>query len=129
MSDYIPTTGEVRIAHWKGTAFRSADHVREDAAFDRWLAEHDRKKQAQAWEEGYENGYKRATATVSSDVPANPYQQGAEQVSENLDRAGYWLKDEWHTMTLDELRVVTECLFDELVIVRAEIDALKAENK
>lgn len=37
--DYTPTTGEVRRAYWRGTALRSADHVREDAAFERWLAE------------------------------------------------------------------------------------------
>lgn len=49
MSDYTPTTEEVRRAHWLGTAMRSTDHLRENAVFDRWLAE----VKAQVWEEGY----------------------------------------------------------------------------
>ena len=53
--DYTPTTEEVRKDYWIGTAFsknamRTSDKIREEAAFDRWLAE----VKAQAWQEGWD---------------------------------------------------------------------------
>ena len=73
MTDYTPTTGEVRRSYWRGTALRSSDHSREDAAFDRWLANVvPEEAKAQAWEEGYANGYAYAHTQNKLDGH-NPY--------------------------------------------------------
>ena len=76
MSDYTPTTAEIRKNYWIGTAFskdamRTADKIMEYEAFDRWLAE----VKADAWEEGMYAG----KADDYFGDPDNPYRQGVDQ--------------------------------------------------
>lgn len=78
MSDFR-TTEQIARMYSYAYAWRSEDG--EDQAdlsdmrnkqaeeFHAWLAEHDREKQAQAWEEG-------ATAQFCDVDPVNPYRQG-----------------------------------------------------
>lgn len=68
MTDYTPTTNEVRKRYSRGYL---TEHVQQ---FDRWLAERDRKKQAQAWEEGYDEGY--VDGSCDRERADNPYRQG-----------------------------------------------------
>ena len=75
MSDYTPTTEEVRRAV---TSFNEHfDHPRaaefDGDLFDRWLAE----VKAQAWEEGFREALVYGYAG-RLDAP-NPYRQGEEQ--------------------------------------------------
>ena len=79
MSDYTPTTEEVREAYGEQTNFRrhasqtfTQVFEEEDGEFDRWLAE----VKAQAWEEGSQAGYDLAMGV--SNAP-NPYRQEEEQ--------------------------------------------------
>ena len=73
----IPST-EV-IQHWVAWGYTGDDdagmeHSPERVAqFNAWLAEHDREKQAQAWEEGYRD---RAIDIVRDGITLNPYRQG-----------------------------------------------------
>ena len=72
MSDYTPTTEEVRLDYAPAKTF-PADA---EAQFDRWLAE----VKAQAWQEGYGEG---AAANYGdyrdAEFAKNPYRQGEEQ--------------------------------------------------
>ena len=79
MSDYTPTTEEIRAAY-EGqlikigeNRFELIDEGLAKAEFDRWLAE----VKAKAWEEGYE----QHDSDNYSGQPnsANPYRQGKEQ--------------------------------------------------
>lgn len=58
MSEYTPSTDEVRGA-WIALTYNNTPEE-----FDRWLAEHDRKVKAEAWEEGKEYGDKRANREI-----------------------------------------------------------------
>lgn len=72
MSDYTPTTEEVRRSHWLGTAMRSTDHLRENAAFNRWLAE----VRADAWQDGAYHIAGKDNELVHVADTENPYRQG-----------------------------------------------------
>lgn len=61
MTDYTPTTDEVRINYIGTTAELAADtpwREHRPAEFDRWLEEHDRQVAASAYEKGWDDGYK-----------------------------------------------------------------------
>ena len=74
MSDYTPTTEEVRLAYWNGRKFSLENHdINNIAEFDRWLAE----VKSQAWEEGYDEGY--VDGSCDRERADNPYRQGEEQ--------------------------------------------------
>ena len=71
MSDYTPTTEEVRGAY-EGqlikvgdNAYQLLDEAHAKAEFDRWLAD----VKAQAWQDGWH----------AKDTDVNPYRQGEEQ--------------------------------------------------
>ena len=75
MSDYTPTTEEIRAAY-EGqlikigeNRFELIDEGLAKAEFDRWLAEVIRKAKEEAWDEGW----------VSETFVWNPYRQGEEQ--------------------------------------------------
>lgn len=81
MSDYIPTTEEVR-------GFYSCGEPDEILEFDRWLAKHDREIMsscfsnedilafmAKAWEEGAQAGWERQWQT-DDEIEPNPYRKG-----------------------------------------------------
>jgi len=82
VSDYTPTTEEVRHGYVgkQAVCVNHGDWITKDqwtefgAEFDRWLAERDRQKQAQAWDEGYVCGYRDGYGD-DLDTP-NPYRQG-----------------------------------------------------
>lgn len=46
MSDYTPTTEDIRRNNWLGTPLRSSDGIRENASFNRWLAKHTKEVRA-----------------------------------------------------------------------------------
>lgn len=51
MSDYTPTTEEVRAAYaWSDNALTEKELRAMRKRFDRWLAERDRQKQSEGWE-------------------------------------------------------------------------------
>lgn len=71
MSDYTPTTEEVRAGYSTATY----DDAKAETEFDRWLAE----IKAQAWQEGIEAFDVAITKDVDdpwSQLPDNPYRQG-----------------------------------------------------
>lgn len=80
MSEYTPTTDEVQRSYWRGTAFHSVDHIKEDAAFERWL----KQVKAEAWAEGFDAGeqdvwehqYGEAGEDWDKDCISNPYLEG-----------------------------------------------------
>lgn len=55
-NNYTPTTEEVRERFWVNDG-DWAD-LRDRDAFDRWLAEHDRKIQERAWQEGVRDAFR-----------------------------------------------------------------------
>jgi len=67
VSDYIPTTEEVRMYYKHPEGSKIAWFVT-PVEFDRWLAE----VKAQAWEEGLEAKFKRLEDDDSISLP-NPY--------------------------------------------------------
>ena len=75
--DYTPTTEEVE-AHWADVGFAG-----DRASFRRWLAEHDRRVAAAAWEDGWAKGaLSEKTSfgrTVSYAPKRNPYQQAPHE--------------------------------------------------
>ena len=74
MSDYTPTTEEVRGRYFWYGDYGDKEPVEIEAEFDRWLNE----VKAQVWEQGYAIGW--ATAWHGLEHPArNPYRQGEEQ--------------------------------------------------
>lgn len=71
MSDYIPTTEEVREFFADSPyVWRTGLDAPLEAgdAFDLWLAEHDRELQAEAWDEGWCSGDEMP-------MTANPYRE------------------------------------------------------
>ena len=79
MTDYTPTTEEVRLAYGEQANFRkhatqtfTQGFEEEDGEFDSWLAE----VKAQAWEEGRYTQYREYPRSARRD---NPYRQGEEQ--------------------------------------------------
>ena len=66
MSDYTPTTEQVRAFALSFGGMRSPEH------WDNWLAAHDREVAARAWDEGYDDGI-RAEAR---DAAFNPHREG-----------------------------------------------------
>lgn len=81
MSDYTPTTGIVKGAYMIHKFQHEHVELEGSAAeFDRWLAEHDRKVRAEAWEEGCMAGrnrehHKNMTDEQSAEVWPNPYKE------------------------------------------------------
>lgn len=87
MSEYTPTTEQVRKAYKSGAWLRA--DVQESAwkpgvyasryyaEFDRWLAAHDRQVRAEAWDEGYSTGldYMSQWLDGDEDEPENPYRE------------------------------------------------------
>ena len=75
--DYTPTTEEVE-AHWADVGFAG-----DRASFRRWLAEHDRRVAAAAWEDGWAKGaLSEKTSfgrTVSYAPKRNPYKQAPHE--------------------------------------------------
>ena len=67
MSDYTPTTEEVRNAVWLLKHLDTPLALPDEAGFDRWLAE----VKAQTWEEGLYAG----AADSYFGYPDNPYRQ------------------------------------------------------
>ena len=61
MSDYTPTTGQVRHGYSISDGGLNDTWLREDAEgrFDRWLAEHDLKVSERVWAEGHKTAWKR----------------------------------------------------------------------
>lgn len=87
MSDYTPTTERVRnsyandIASYPKPANVFEAAARADSAkeeFDRWLTEHDRQKQAEAWDEGYDTSVMDSRLPVQSEATVNPYREVTE---------------------------------------------------
>jgi len=64
MSDYTPTTDEIRLV-WRGL-------VIDAQAFDRWLVEHDRKTGERAFGEGIEAASEDESFNFHTRCP-NPY--------------------------------------------------------
>lgn len=78
MSDYTPTTDEVREAwadsRWDPFGERKwSDHA---AEFDRFLAAHDREVAARAWDEGAEAGRLNTYEHRPGREMRNPYREG-----------------------------------------------------
>jgi len=75
--DYTPTTEEVET-HWADVGFAG-----DRASFRRWLAEHDRRVAAAAWEDGWAKGaLSEKTSfgrTVSYAPKRNPYKQAPHE--------------------------------------------------
>lgn len=78
MSNYTPTTDEVRNAYRVGSssgyslnAVFVPEQIQEQwkAEFDRWLAEHDRALSEQRWDEGNQHG----SGCLNADYGCNPY--------------------------------------------------------
>ena len=90
MSDYTPTTDEVRDRYAVSlfhTEHRLDGHVHDsvsdgDPEFERWLAAHDQEVAARAWDEGFDAGEKDAwdvDVTNESHVcTPNPYRSRSE---------------------------------------------------
>lgn len=77
VSEYTPTTDEVRDAWASWTnAFSRGRGIGKDE-FNRWLAAHDRQVQAEAWDEGYSTGldYMSQWLDGDEDEPENPYRE------------------------------------------------------
>lgn len=73
MSDYTPTTGIVKGAYMIHKFQHEHVELEGSAAeFDRWLAEHDRKVRAEAWDEGYQAGVHDERIAAGWDYPATP---------------------------------------------------------
>ena len=81
MSDYVPTTDEVRrqwagsvdeYGTWDGQALTAGDA---EVAFDAWLAAHDREVAARAWDEGVECAFQSVIIRKgrSDTLRLNPY--------------------------------------------------------
>ncbi|MCT2042626.1 hypothetical protein M3D15_04660 [Pseudoclavibacter alba] len=70
MSEWTPSTWYVREQFACGSDgdYRNEEEMR--AAFDRWLAEHDREVAAEAWDEGY-----RAGRILNRQQHVNPYRE------------------------------------------------------
>lgn len=71
MSDYTPTTAEVR------DAATQCPHGIPDAEFDRWLEAHDREVKAQAWQEGYADCMDYHMSNGLKGAEENPYKEEA----------------------------------------------------
>ena len=72
MSDYTPTTEEVRSAYSAGAWFEIQTELEvHETAFDRWLAE----VKAKAWAEGAQAGF---AAPRRGALIVNPYPKGAQ---------------------------------------------------
>ena len=83
MSGYTPHTDDVAMAYVHATngdtwVAGRADALR--AEFYRWLAEHDREVEAEAWGEGHWEGWQNAREALLTDMfggpTLNPYRQG-----------------------------------------------------
>lgn len=82
MSDYTPTTADVRGAYatHQGARYRGRKYLDlRSAEFDRWLEQ----VRAEAWDEGHESAALRIPEGVWHDVaaphPGNPYRQEQDQ--------------------------------------------------
>lgn len=69
-TEYTPTTQDVRVAVFQQTG--------DDAAFYRWLAEHDRELSERRWDEGFDAGYDAELVRAATQYPVidqrvNPY--------------------------------------------------------
>lgn len=77
MSNYTPSTEEVRDAHQAGVLCMGGDTDEAREEFDRWLNEVKR----QAWEEGFRSGHSLAMRRMSDEPGAtgnpNPYKEEA----------------------------------------------------
>jgi len=97
VTEYTPTTEEIRDYVGEGGEPRpwiapDEDAERETArlaAFDRWLAAHDREVRAKAWTEGLHKAYNHVDRLEQADAagqgvmvpdPVNPYREEAEHV-------------------------------------------------
>lgn len=74
--EYTPTTAAVK------DRYSMQEPVQEllKAEFDRWLAAHDQEKQAEAWEDGFEDGVDfndHTPSGISIDPPLNPYRNNS----------------------------------------------------
>lgn len=73
MSDYTPSTRAVRRAYVSGRVHRKEQMpMAAKAAFDRWLAEHDRQVAEAAWDECYNEMHDRFP------YPNNPHRKESE---------------------------------------------------
>lgn len=112
MSEYTPTTDEVQRSYWRGTALRSAEHIKEDAAFDRWL----KQVKAKAWAEGFDAGerdvweHQHKEDGWDADCIPNPYLEGEEKLVDDLIEKGYQLLAEDPEMY--QRRQSHHCSFD-----------------
>lgn len=77
MAEYTPTTGDVRERFIDGAMVTGFAHSRNKArrGFDRWLAE----VKAEAWDEGYKNGYRDRRLEASYEPGTNPYRKEADR--------------------------------------------------
>jgi hypothetical protein len=66
MMEHTPTTGQVRGRHNANATLEPLTWGQADAQFDRWLAEELRKAREEAWDECYAAGYEHVQAV-------NPY--------------------------------------------------------
>lgn len=74
MTEYTPTTKEVRINYIGTTAELAADvpwREHRPAEFDRWIEEHDRQVAEESYDEGFANGVDYHADTIYA--PLNPY--------------------------------------------------------
>lgn len=76
MSEYTPTTEEVRARYGADEFGYSAGLSDPCPEFDRWLAEHDRQVKAEAWGEGWYAGYQYGMLMHGEYRTDNPYRQG-----------------------------------------------------
>lgn len=73
MTEYTPTTEEVREIYYE-SGYKTTPEQ-----FDRWLAEHERKVKAEAWDEGHWEGWQNAREALLTDMfggpTLNPYRE------------------------------------------------------
>lgn len=80
MSDYTPTTDEVRLEYmavrWGKSNIVSFDAR---AEFDRWLAEIERAAAEKAWGEGTRAQWRLGQTRDIDQIPANPYRREGKE--------------------------------------------------
>ena len=80
-TDYIPTDAAVRSSYatdyYMVEVAIDGSAVGRAAAFDRWMAEHDRAIRAAAWDEGAESAFFDPFSRDQVNYPDNPYRGSA----------------------------------------------------
>jgi hypothetical protein len=80
MSEFTPTTTQVRDGYRYDPEAEYRDpitphHEINGRAFDRWLAERDRRVRSEAWDEGFNAGYDQVLVEKASAIPVIDYRK------------------------------------------------------